>query len=173
MFQTSVDIANRACQHCGVPQLDDTLGFSEQSTRSSALSFAYGKVKRAELRRNVWRFATRRTVIRPIDTNTMFLTPTLWQSGVTYFQGSIVADSSGFLWISKIQNNLGTQPNTSTQTVWDPYFGPLTVGVFDSTQRYFAGEVVYTAPGDGTYNVYLSLISANQVDPTLPNLWSS
>lgn len=173
MFQTAIDVANRACQHCGVPLLDATLGFSEVSTRSSALQFAYGKVKRAELRRNVWRFATRRTVIRPIDTNTMLLVPTLWQAGVTYFQSSVVADSTGFMWVSKIQNNIGIQPNTTTQTAWDPYFGPLTASLYDSTQSYFADEVVYTAPGDGTYNVYLSLISANQLDPSLSNLWSS
>jgi hypothetical protein len=146
MFQTPVDIGNRALQHCGAILIDPTLGFTENSRNSGAISFPYGKVKRAELRRNVWQFATRRAALRPIDTNTMLLAPTMWESGTTYFEGSIVSDQNNFLWIS---NNLGNQPQNST--AWDPYFKPLTVSLYDSSQIYFAGELVYTAPGDGTY----------------------
>ncbi len=171
MFQNAVDIANRALQHCGVPRINPALGFAEQSERASETAFAYGKLKRAELRACVWRFATRKAVLRPINTNTMLLAPSMWQSTATYFKGSIVSDETGFLWISKIPNNSGNQPEDSY--TWEPYFGPLTVSLYNSDVAYFAGEVVYTAPGDGTYNVYLSLISANAVDPSLPNQWSA
>lgn len=171
MFSTAVDIANRALQHCGVPRINATLGFAENSQRADETSFVYGKLKQAELRRNVWRFATRRTCIRPIDTNTMLLAPTLWESGATYFKGSIVSDETGFLWQSKVANNLGNQPQNSN--TWEPYFGPLTVSLYDYTQSYFTGELVYTAPGDGSYNVYVSLMTGNQVDPSLPNQWSA
>lgn len=172
MFQFPTDVAGRALQHCGVPRLDPVLGFGDGSQRANETNFAYGKIKRSLLRSDVWRFATRKAVLRPIDTNTMLLAPTLWQAGVTYFQGSVAVDSAGFAWISEIASNLGNQPG-SAATVWEPYFGPLTVGLYDSSQVYFAGELVYTAPGDGTYNVYLSLISENALDPSLPNQWSA
>jgi hypothetical protein len=170
MFQTDVDIVGRALQLCGLPRLDPTLGFSEQSQRATETQFAYGKVKRAELQGRVWTKATRTAVIRPIDSNTMILQPALWTANTTYFAGSVVADANGFAWISKIANNT-FQPGSST--AWDPYFGPLTVSQYDSTQAYFAGEVVYEAPGDGTYNVYQSQVSGNLLDPSLSNLWSS
>jgi len=174
MFQTNVDIGNRACQHCGVPRIDPTLGFTEGTERANEISFAYGKVKRAALRRNVWQFSIRSAALRPIDTNTMLVAPALWMATTTYFKGSIVADSSGFAWISRVPNNLNNQPGQPGAIfAWEPYFGPLTVSAYDSTQGYFAGELVYVAPGDGTYNVYLSLISGNDVDPSLPNVWSA
>ena len=170
MFSSAVDIANRALQHCGLPRIA-TPDFSENGQRAQECGFAYGKLKRAELRDNVWVTSTRKAVLRPIDTNTMLLAPTLWEESATYFQGSIVSDSINFLWISRTQNNTGAPPEISY--TWEPYFGPMTASLYDSSQVYFAGEIVYTAPGDGTYNVYLSTISDNAVDPSLPNQWSA
>lgn len=176
-FQTPVDITNRGLQHCGAPRLDATLGFSENSKRARELGFMYDKLRPAELQRSVWTFATRKAPIRPIDTNTLKLQGALWVSTVTYFVGSIVSDSANNLWISRIPNNLGNPPTSASGTVsptyWEPYFGPLTVSLYDSTQAYFAGELVYTAAGDGTYNTYLSLMSGNPVHPALPNQWST
>lgn len=171
MFQSPTDVAGRALQHCGVPRLDPVLGFADGSQRANETQFAYGKIKRSLLRSDVWRFATRKAVLRPIDTNTMLLAPAMWMSTTTYFKGSVVSDQTGFLWQSKIPNNLGNQPQNSY--TWEPYFGPLTVGLYDSSQVYFAGEVVYTAAGDGTYNVYASLISQNALDPSLRNIWNA
>lgn len=175
-FQTQVDIVNRGLQHCGAPQLDAVLGFSELSKRARETSFAYGKLKRAELRRNIWRFATRRVALRPIDTNTLLLAPALWVASTTYFVGSIVSDSANNLWISQIPNNLGNPPTNASGTVlsnlWVPYFGPMTVMLYDSSTGYSSGELVYTRAGDGTYNTYMSLSSVNAVHPALPNQWS-
>ncbi len=174
MFQNSADIANRALQHCGVPRMDATLGFTEGTERANELNFAYGKVKRAEFEDNVWTFATRRAALRPIDTNTMVVNPAMWMSTATYFRGSIVSDSTGFLWISRVPNNLNNQPGQpSAIFAWEPYFGPLTAALYDSTTAYRTGEIVYTAPGDGTYNTYLSLSDQNALDPSLPNQWSN
>lgn len=172
MFQSPADIANRALQHCGLPRLDATLGFSEGTQRANETQFAYDKIKRAELRRNLWTFATRTVKLRPIDSNTMVLAPVLWESGVTYFKGSVVADAINFLWQSRIPNNAGNQPG-AVPSAWEPYFGPLAIVAYDSTEAYDTGEIVYTTPGDGTYNVYLSLVSGNAVDPSLPNQWSA
>lgn len=169
-FQTAVDIANRALQHCGVEMIDSTQGFTENSKNARQTSFAYGKLRRAELRRNVWRFATRKAVLRPVDTNTMLVAPALWVSTATYFVGSLVTDSSNNIWQSRVPNNIGNDPQNTL--FWEPYFGPLTAMLYDSTQSYFAGEIVYTAAGDGTSNIYASLISGNTLDPSLPNQWS-
>ena len=172
-FQNSIDIANRALQHCGEPRLDPTLGFTEISERAGEVGFAYGKLKVAELQRAMWTFSTRLAPLRAIDSNTMLLSPALWQSGTTYFKGSLVVDQDNTIWQSRIVNNIGNQPGQPGAIfAWEPYFGPLTVTAYDGTKVYFASEVVYTAPGDGTYNVYMSLVSSNALDPSLPNQWA-
>ena len=155
----------------GAERLDPVQGFNENSIRSQEVRFAYGKLRAAELERNVWAFATRRAIIRPIDSNTMMLSPTLWSSFITYFVGSIVADQFDNLWISNIPNNTNNDPLSTT--FWEPYFGPMTASLYDSSVNYFAGEVVYTLAGDGTYNTWLSLQNANAVHPALPNLWTA
>lgn len=170
-FLSPVDIANRALQHCGSNPIDPTLGFSENSQRAAECAFAYGKLRRAELQRNLWTFATRRTPIRKVDSNTMLLKPALYVASTTYFAGSIVQDQSGTLWSSRIRNNLGNDPQNSP-SAWEPYFGPLGVSLYDSSQAYFCEEIVYTSAGDGTYNVYRSLINGNAIHPALPNQWS-
>jgi hypothetical protein len=169
-FFIPADIANRALQHCGAEMLDPSLGFTEISKNARQTSFVYDKLREAELNRNVWRFATRKAVLRPVDTNTMLLSPSLWVSTTTYFVGSLVTDQVGNIWQSRIPNNLGNDPLNST--AWEPYFGPLSAMLYDSSQSYFAGEVVYTAPGDGTANIYISMVTGNTLDPSLPNQWS-
>lgn len=170
-FQVPADIGNRALQHCGADLMDSTLGFTEQSNRARAVSFCYGKLRRSELRENVWTFATRRTALRAVDTNTLLMAPALWSSLTTYFAGSIVTDQNGTAWQSTVVNNLNNTPGNSN--TWVPYFGPMTAALYDSSQSYFSGEVVYTAAGDGTYNVYASLVSGNNIHPALPNQWAA
>jgi hypothetical protein len=171
-FRSNTDIGNRALQHCGANRMDPVLGFADTSVRGAAeIAFCYDMLREAELSRRVWTFATRRQVLRAIDTNTMKIVPALYSAVTTYFDGSIVADQSGNYWISRIANNLGNDPLLTTY--WEPYFGPLTASEYDSTISYFAGEVVYIAVGDGTYATFLSLINGNSVDPSLPNLWNS
>src|SRR5216683_4161681 len=103
-FQTQADIGNRALQHCGAEMMDPALGFTENSKNARQVSFVYGKLRRAELRRNVWRFATRKAVIRPVDQNTLLLSPSLWVLATVYFVGSLVTDASGNIWQSRIPN---------------------------------------------------------------------
>jgi hypothetical protein len=162
-FQTPVDIGNRALQHCGAKRMDATLGFTEISKNAREISFAYDKVREAELRANVWRFAVRRTMLRAIDTSTMLLAAAMWVSTTTYFVGSIVSDENGTYWISRVANNLGNDPLNSL--TWEPYFGPLTVALYDTGEDYSAGELVYTTTGDGTAKVYLSLQNGNSDTP--------
>ena len=169
-FVLPVDIANRALQRVGSGMISTTLGFSENSKRAIQVSACYGKLRRAELRRNIWTFATRRTALRALDTNTLMLAPSLWSSVVTYFVGSIITDANGTYWQSVIPNNLNNQPG-QIFTAWVPYFGPLNVSIYDSSANYFSGELVYTAAGDGSYNVFASLANGNVLHPALPNQW--
>src|SRR5450631_4278994 len=99
-FFVPVDIGNRAAQHCGAEMMDTTLGFADGKV-GRQIGNVYDKLRRAELRRNTWRFATRRVILRPIDTNTMLLSPAMWSASTTYFVGSVVTDSSGYLWASR------------------------------------------------------------------------
>lgn len=167
-FRTPVDIGNRACQHCGVPRIS---GFDEDSVQAGEISYVYDKLRRAELRRNVWQFATKRACIRAVDIGTMLLAPELWSSTITYGIGAIVSDEEGYLWQSTTQDNEDNQPGNSY--AWDSYFGPMTVTTYDTTGQtgYFAGELVYETPGDGTYTAYLSRTSNNTQDPRAPSLW--
>jgi hypothetical protein len=169
-YRTAIDIANRALQHCGASRIGYH-GFSEDSKNASETAFCYGKLRESELRRNVWTFACRRTILRAIDSNTMLLNTALWSPSTTYFTGSIVADQYANLWISRIPNNLANDPLLSVY--WDPYFGPLTVALYSSGTSYYAGELVYTATGNGTSRVYLSLQNGNSDNPATATAWSA
>lgn len=162
---TPVDVANRACQHCGVARISTTLGFNEDSVQASEIGACYDQLRRAELRRNVWQFAIRKAALRPVDTDTMFLLPALWSSATTYAFGAIVSDAANFLWQSKQKDNLNKTPGDSNG--WEAYCGPLTVSLYDSTGTtgYYSGELVYKTPGDGTYVVYMCLISGSSGNP--------
>lgn len=168
-FLNPVDVANRACQHCGVTRI--ATDFNEDSLQAGEISFVYDKLRRAELRRNVWQFAVKTVALRPIDTTSMFLKPTLWSSTTTYGFGAIVQDASGYLWQSQAQDNLNNSPGNSA--AWEAYCGPLSVQPFDTTGTtgYYAGELIYQSPGDGTYAVWMSLLSGNSQDPRAPSPW--
>ena len=158
MFLDSLDIANRALQHCEAAPITSV---NEDSTANQAVTFAYDKVRRAELRRNIWRFATRKAVIRAVGPDTMILQPALWNASTTYYPGSIVSDINSVSWISIIKDNLNNPPGGNNEA-WDTYFGPMTIEPYDTTMAYFAGELVYL-PGSlpGTFVVYQSLQNAN------------
>lgn len=170
-YKVPADIGNRAIQHCGGTRMDPVLGFNENSRNASEVAFAYDKQRETELQQRSWTFAVRRTILRAVDINTMRLQAALWQPITTYFVGSIVSDVSGNFWISNVVNNLGNDPLLTT--VWEPYFGPLSVTLYDATIAYLAGELVYTAAGDGTSRVYMSLQSGNSDNPATATPWSA
>lgn len=172
-FRSPVDIGNRALQHCGTSRMDPTVGFNEDSKNASEVSFCYDMMREAELQRRYWSFAIKRTVLRPIDSNTMLLDPALWVASTTYFVGSIVADEAGSIWISNTPSNVGSDPLNTL--AWEPYCGPLAVPLFDTTGNtaYSTGELVYTTPGDGTALVYFSLQDSNSDVPATATAWSA
>src|ERR1051326_157180 len=171
-FNFPTDVANRALQRVGQPPISLTLGFADGTKRAGECGACYGKLRRAELQANVWRFATRKTAIRAVDSNTLLLAPTLWSSTVAYFVGSIVTDAAGTYWQSRIPDNKGNQPGQSF-AAWEPYFGPLTVSLYDSSASYYSGELVYKAPGDGTYSVFQAQASGVSSDPAVADAWAA
>jgi len=176
MFLDSLDIANRALQHCGQPQI---LSVTEDTKANVETSFAYDKLRRVELQRNIWRFATKLAVLRACDTYTMILQPTLYNSATQYGPGSIVSDTNGYFWYSNSENNIGNTPGGNNE-VWEPYFGSVTIEPWDTTgtTAYWAGELVYVQfpGGAGTYplyQIYMSLQNANSDTPNTATPWSS
>ena len=167
-FTTPIDICNRALQLCGAQRIDATLGFNEDSKNASECQFVYDKLRRAELRRNVWRFATRHAIIRPLNPTFVLLAPKLWSTTTQYFLGSIVSDTIGTVWIAQ-QGNLNAVPGTGS--TWQIYYGPTAISPWDTSMSYYAGDVAYIMAGNGTATAYLSLESSNTENPTTPDLW--
>jgi hypothetical protein len=186
-FQTEVDIANRALQHCGATRIES---FSDDSKSASEVSFCYDKVRQAELRRNPWKFAIRTTCLRPLNSlsailgqspssttgilavgASMFLRPPVYSASVSYPLGAIVADVNNVLWQSQTPNNL----NGIFGQQWTEFFGSLVVSPFDTTDQtaYYPGELVYETLGPGQFNTYLSLCYTNGADPGTPTPYNS
>jgi hypothetical protein len=174
-FSTPEDVANRALQHLGQSRLL-SLAPPDSSLAAKEIAFQYDKLREAELRRNLWRFATRRAIIRPVSsTSRQWQAPT-WDPTVMYGFGSVVfyADLYGrkLLWISTAAGNVNQNPIV-TGTAWQQYFGAVVADLYDSTQAYFPGDLVYENPQPGYYNVYLSLTDNNADDPSVVDAWDA
>lgn len=161
-YLDSLDVGNRALQHLGAEFIT---AVTEISRNNKHVSFAYDKLRRAELRRNTWRFAIRKAVLRPVDTDTMVLDPTLYSAATTYLPGAIVKDANGIMWQSMLTTNLANTPG-GNNNAWDAYFGPMSVDPWSATDTYFAGELVYK-PGSvaGSFKVFMSLQNSNTDTP--------
>jgi hypothetical protein len=160
-YQTDIDIINRGLQHLGRPRI---VNRQQHSAEVSETDFAYDKLREAELNNNLWVFATKRVMLRPVTTSTALWTPAAWASGTTYGVGAVVT-YQGQWWQSKIASNLGNAPLVlnSPGLYWRQYFGNDSLLAFDATLSYFAGELVSSG---GAY--YLSLVSGN-LDNTPPS----
>jgi hypothetical protein len=170
VFLDSLDIANKACQHLGVRRI---ASIDENSAANLAIAFAYDKLRQIELRRNVWRFAKRVAFLRPIDDDTRLLDPADWDENTLYLPGSIVRHTNGTIWFSNAVNNSGNEPGVSS--VWEHYFGPSTVHLYDEDTAYNAGELVYMLVDDypGAYIVYLSTANENEDEPNTATEWDA
>lgn len=174
-FQTPVDIANRALQLIGGARIST---FGDNSRNASEIAACYDKLRQAELSRNVWRFAVRRTVLSPFSSSSTRIAPALYNASTIYPQGAIVVDAKGIWWQSLIPSNSGNTPGSYTagqKAAWAPYFGPRSADPYDTTgaTAYNAGQVVYEVPATGVPNFYSTLIENNSGDPSLAASWSS
>jgi hypothetical protein len=148
VFTQPLDIANRACQHVGARLITALPGTTRQGAQINA---CYDGLRRAELRRSPWRFATRRAMLRVITATSLRFIPAAYDSGTTYDAGQIVQDTSGIYWISTVGGNLGNTPGaavTGQPPYWQQYFGAIVADEWaDQTglNPYQAGDLVYTA----------------------------
>lgn len=166
-YLTPIDIANRACDHCGIPPI---VAFTDDVKAADLVLRVYDKLRIAELRRNVWRFAIRKAALRAVDTTTMVLVPTAFDATETYPQGSIVSYSNSIYFASQAVP-ADIVPGAPNEAYWTVYFGPLTVTPYDSELSYYAGELVYDVVGT-TVTIYQCLTTGTEADPTAaPDDW--
>lgn len=160
-FVTPLDIWNRALQHIGSFRVSYLL---ELTSQANEIRYCYDKLRLAELQRNLWGFATRRTVMRAL-TNTMLVwTPPAWVAATTYAAGAITS-YSGSYWQAD-QAITGSASNTAPDitTSWHRYFGPEVLDTYDSGTAYFPGDLVKSGVA-----FYLSLTSVNDDTPPSSN----
>lgn len=167
-FLDSLDIANKALQHLGETRITSV---DEDSKNNSSMAFAYDKLRRPELRRNLWKFSIKRAAIRPIGASTRLLAPRPWDNAVNYGQGSVVTDNNGDIWYTDQPNNLAQEPGVTS--AWEQYFGPMTADLYDSTSSYYAGELVYTIEGSGGFVVFVSIQNTNTDEPGTSTPWDT
>jgi hypothetical protein len=180
MFQQPLDIINRALQRCGLPRASTT---TDQSPVQE-IAFHYNKLRKAELRRSIWTFATRTIALRALDTTSQLLTFEAYAAGTTYPHNYVV-QYNNLLWISLIDGNVGNTPGAAVtfgQTPWDIFFGsPVANAWNDSLQNpvsstniaYHVGEMVYTLVSGVVGNIYTSLAENNTNQPNIVDTWSS
>ncbi len=176
-FTTPVDIANRALQRCGARRIT---AFSDATKNAKEVSFCYDKLRRAELRRNIWRFSIRRVMLRPIGTALQAWDPTL-----TYSAGAYV--SYGTLnYVALLGSNTNQEPDTAI-TYWAVFTGNTTLLVtfaaYNAAQAYTQGMIVlgsdnrlWVSTGNttgndpvvttGFWSEYFGNITASQYDST-------
>lgn len=151
-FTTSISIVNRALQRIGATRIT---AFTDDTKAASEANACYDKLRQAELRRNPWRFAIRKTAMRALSSTTKLLTFGAWAIGSTYAVGDVVLGSDGLIYQSFVAGNIAHDP-VSTTGYWSLYFGPDTADTYSATLTYFAGEIVLSS---GVY--YLSLLNSN------------
>ena len=160
-FTTPTDIGNRAIQRCGGNRIASpkTL-FTATSKEATEIAACYNSLREAELRRNIWRFSIRRSILRPVGT----ALPD-WDSTVTYDVGAYVT-YGGDNYVALLGTNLDQQPDTSP-TYWELFTGNTSQKiVFDdwsSLTTYAAYKIVQATDG----YLYMSVVASNlNHDPT-------
>lgn len=151
-FVTNIDIVNRGLQRIGAARIT---AFTDDVKAASEANACYDKLRQAELRRNPWRFATRKVALRALTTTTKLLTFGAWAIGSTYAVGDVVTGTDGLIYQSSVAANLAHNP-VSTTGYWTLYFGTDTADTYAAATTYFAGEIVLSS---GVY--YLSLLNSN------------
>lgn len=167
-FTKPEDIANRAIQHVGARRIAT---MADTSKQAQEINFCYDKLRRAELRRSVWRYATRRAMLQPITSTSLRMLPAAWAIGTTYVAGAIVQDAAGIYWISMFASNVGNVPGAAVvgrPAWWQQYFGPTICDVWATGNVYNAGDIVYKSG----VTFYLSKTNGNTAaDPASGAPW--
>lgn len=198
-FTKPEDIANRALQHCGASRI---VTLQDNDKGAAEIAQCYDGLRRAELRRNLWSFSARRTVLYPINTpivgshaqgadeyysnapniagasfegETLLLVPAPWLATKQYGFGHIVAHN-GALWSNSASVNVGSEPGIDGSTNWDTYFGSMTVTKWEDPEK--PSSLNFSRGyfiGDLVYlgqQAFVSLENGNVQPPLIPRTWS-
>lgn len=184
-FTSPLDIVNFAALRLGQPRIS---AFTDNAKIATEGGFAYDRLRVAELGRNLWRFATKRVILRAVGIDTVLWTPATWASGQSYKAGTVVnyTPTSGVYANQLFSWQLSAAETSSTTPDFDPLFhhyaGPIAIDLYNtgsagdgtSNTTYNAGEVVLvpaTYASGTTYakndvvnsggNWYVSLIASN------------
>lgn len=161
---SKLQLCNRALQQVGQKPLPD---FTTPSKALTEINTCYDTLRRAELRRNLWRFSIRRCVSRAVDTDTRVITPYAWDTSTVYAAGMLVT-YNGIAYISVIGSNTAANPETSDN--WEVFYGPKAATPWDADISYFTGELVYAKGAEG----YIWMALTNDSDYVLvPDAWDS
>lgn len=154
-YRLPIDIINAGLLQLGVERIR---AVNEQSVNAIEGNAAYNRLREVELRANNWTFAIRRTILRPVDENTLLYTPAAYAAGTVYAHGAIVTYDNQW-WQSQVGSNLANTPDPGPY--WQHYYGPDSLKVYDPDTTYFAGEIVLGSDN----GIYLSLLNAVTTDP--------
>ncbi len=159
---TETEIANLALQRMGASVITGIL-WTEDSNNATEMRVSYDHYRRAELRRNVWRFSIREQMLRPIDDTTYDVTFNAWDDATTYEKNDIVVGSDGVVYISTIASNLAHDPATDYAfAYWTDYIGSLVANTYDDTVSYMAGEMVFDTSVAAGIHTYMSITNDNE-----------
>lgn len=160
-FVTPYDIANQALQLLGVSRITN---FSDSSRQAQETGFAYDKARRAELRRFVWTFATRRAILRPVTATVKSLTFPAWAIDTAYVAGDIV-NYSNVLYTATVASTGETPGVGGFAPSWEVYYGPTQAELHSTSTTYFPGELVYIAGSPDVVYRWIAITSGSNTTP--------
>lgn len=164
---TETTVVNRGLQHLGATRVSTNFR-TEQSKNAAAMRACYDTLRRTELRRNVWRFAIRKTALRALNYDSQMVIFPAYSAITTYAKNDIVLASDGQLYQSQINTNLGNDPAATIGAgQWQLYFGCTVasqyVAPWDDTITYGINQ--YVTGSNGVQ--YQSIVAVNlDNDPT-------
>jgi hypothetical protein len=111
-------------------------------------------MRKADLRRNVWRYSTRTEVLRKRTSTTKVIFYSDWDATVFYrINDRVKRDNRAWICIGEGINN---DPLLRTYDKWTTYFGSDTLDVYAATTTYSTGEQIYSGTA-----AYISIVDTN------------
>jgi hypothetical protein len=179
-YSQPLDIANSVATMLGQDQLtlNDFNGNPFATKLGRQVNANYDKMRLVEIQRNLWKFSTRRVILRPIGIDSVLWTPSAWTAG-NYPVGSVVSYTPTVGPYTGVTSywrlNVAEPSSVATPDIdpnWQHYCGPLALDLYNTgaqgqgsttayndSEIYQAGEVVLVPATYGSGTAY----SINQV----------
>lgn len=184
-FQTALDVVNRGLQSIRQPRISS---LREASRAANEANFCYDKLRDAELRRNLWDFAIKRAILRPVDASTVIWTPPAWAAVTTYPAFSVVSytppnlssaefgtEPTSYYWVCDAAITGSASNSTPDVDIrWHRYFGPVTCDPFvaqpTNASAPSAPALGTTAGGSmGVQTVFVTITYVTSSGETVPS----